>query len=355
MSQGFYYVIGIMSGTSLDGIDLVYTKFPKNNFSKVCILHSKTFAYSKPWTKKLQQAFVYSNKKLKKINTEYGVLLANTVKTFINFFDIDRVDIIASHGHTVFHQPNRGITLQIGDGQTIANLTNTTVVSDFRTCDVQLGGQGAPLVPIGDKLLFSNYKYRVNIGGFANISFEKDSKTIAFDLCPANIVLNYYTRKLGFDYDDKGTIASTGIIDKKLLSELNSLSYYFKKPPKSLGIEWVQEHVFCLTKKTEKNIDNLLRTFVEHIAMQISKWIDSTNKTLFTGGGVFNSFLMNRIEFYTRQKIVLSDNQLIKYKEALVFALLAVLRFENKVNCLASVTGASKDHSSGKIFKKISR
>lgn len=344
------YVIGLMSGTSLDGIDLIYVKFNNSNYKNFEIIASKTISYSKQWKHNLQQAITFSKEKLKELDVNYGKLLGAEINNFIKKNNINAINFIASHGHTVFHQPKNGITLQIGNGQEIANTTNQQVICDFRTQDVQLGGQGAPLVPIGDELLFSKYNYCINLGGFANVSYKKENGRIAFDICPVNIVLNHYVQKLGFEYDDKGILASKGKINKELLHKLNSLAFYKKAPPKSLGLEWVKEQVFPLIDNFQLQITTILRTFVEHSACQIGSVIQKNSSVLVTGGGVFNSFLLSRIEQYSNTKINLPKKEIIEFKEALIFAFLGILRSKNEINCLKSVTGASKNHSSGVVF-----
>ncbi|WP_397445396.1 anhydro-N-acetylmuramic acid kinase [Polaribacter sp. R77954] len=343
------FVIGLMSGTSLDGIDLVYVKFDKKNYKNFTIIHSQTIAYSKQWKQVLQHAIHKSEQELKDLDVAYGRFLGATINNFISNYKIDVISFIASHGHTVLHQPKKGITLQIGAGKEIAKITNAKVVCDFRTQDVKLGGQGAPLVPVGDELLFSDYDYCLNLGGFSNISFKLGAQRIAFDICPVNIVLNHYVSKLGFQFDDKGAIAAKGALNYQLLDKLNELEFYQKEPPKSLGLEWVQKHVFPLIDALENDIPSILRTFTEHIAIQISKIINS-DSVLITGGGAFHAFLINRIECITKIKISLPSQEFIDFKEALIFAFLGLLKIDNQVNCLSSVTGASKDHSCGVIF-----
>ena len=350
MNNDFYLVIGLMSGTSLDGIDLVYVQFDKKDYKNFRILTADTISYTDYWKEKLQTAIHFPEEYLLKLDAKYGELLGTEINLFIKKNKIKNIDFIASHGHTVLHRPDDGITLQIGNGKVISEITNKKVVCDFRTQDVNYGGQGAPLVPIGDELLFSNYDYCVNLGGFANVSFKENENRIAFDICPVNIVLNHYVQKLGFEYDDKGKIASKGKIIKELLEKLNALDFYDKNPPKSLGLEWVQSTIFPMIDKMEHDIPIILRTFIEHSAIQIGKIIRNNKSVLITGGGVFNSFLMGRIEFYAEIKIKIQSTELINYKEALIFAFLGVLRVENQVNCLRSVTGAKKDHSSGVIF-----
>ena len=350
MNDDIFYAIGLMSGTSLDGLDIVYVKFQKSDYANFEILLAETISYSDIWKESLQSAINLDKKGISFLHNEYGVFLGIKTKEFISKNTIHKVDFIASHGHTVFHQPENGFTLQVGDGEEILKATNCMVVADFRTQDVQLGGQGAPLVPIGDRLLFSGYQACVNLGGFANISYERNDLRIAFDICPVNIVMNYYSNKMGLEYDDKGALASKGTIHQGLLKELNSLPFYSKKPPKSLGLEWVQQYVFPLVDKYKLDSHNILRTFLEHVAQQISQIIQPFDTILFTGGGVYNDFLIKRIEDIGKNNIIIPADHIINYKEALIFALLGLLKLQGQVNCLSSVTGAQKNHSSGTIF-----
>ena len=351
MNVFYNYSIGLMSGTSLDGLDLVYVKFNNNSYKDFQIIHADTIPYSEKWKIILQKSIEFSADDLNDLDIKYGKFLAERVNEFIIKYSIKNIDFISSHGHTVLHQPEKGITLQIGNGQIISKITKQKVVCDFRTQDVKLGGQGAPLVPIGDELLFPEYDYCINLGGFSNISYREKNKRIAFDICPVNIVMNFYASKLGFQYDKNGDLASQGKINNQLLSKLNELDFYKKQHPKSLGLEWVQNEVYPLIDSMEKNHIHILRTLVEHIAIQISNIVDQNSSILFTGGGVFNSFLMNRISILSANKVIITSKKIINYKEALIFSLLGLLRIENKNNCLKSVTGANKDHSSGVIFK----
>jgi len=346
-------VIGLMSGTSLDGLDIIFTRiFRVDDSYDFKIVVAETIPYSEEWENNLRNAFNYSKENIQELDIDYGVYLGEAVNSFIEKHIITEIDFIASHGHTIFHKPNEGYTLQIGDGETLRNTTGLKVICDFRTQDVDLGGQGAPLVPIGDKLLFSEYNYCLNLGGFANISFEKNNKRIAFDICPVNIVMNYYTKQLGFNFDKDGDIARTGKVDSKLLEELNNLSFYKAPIPKSLGFEFVKEIIFPIIENKQLAINDVLRTFVAHAVIQISNCLDnnSNSKMLVTGGGAFNEFLMNELKKATNCSVIIPRNEIIDNKEALIFALLGVLRSENQVNCLSSVTGATKSHSSGKIF-----
>lgn len=342
-----------MSGTSLDGIDIVYVKINAAENYSFEILKAETISYSNEWKSTLKEGFHLSGEKLVKLDADYGINLGKTLLNFIEENRIEKLDFIASHGHTIFHNPEKNYTFQIGNGPYITSITGIKTICDFRVQDVALGGQGAPLVPIGDELLFSEYDYCLNLGGFSNISFNKNRQRIAFDICPVNIVLNHYVAELHMEYDDKGEMASEGNIDNNLLKALNSLPFYIDKKPKSLGYEFVAETIFPMIDKHNLSIKDILRTFVEHVAIQISKKIDSASgKTmLVTGGGAFNTFLMARLQSYSDTKLIIPEETIINYKEALVFALLGFLKDEGKNNCLKSVTGATKDHSSGVVFE----
>jgi len=348
-----YYIIGLMSGTSLDGVDIVYIRISKKKDGyDFKLIETATIAYSTDWENQLRKAFTSSKSNIEKLNIAYGNYLGELVNNFIKKHKISEIDFIASHGHTIFHNPNEGYTLQIGDGQSICDTTGLKVICDFRTQDVALGGQGAPLVPIGDELLFSNFDYCLNLGGFANISFRKNKDRIAFDICPVNIVMNYYVKELGFDFDEGGGIARKGTVNSELLNELNAISFYKKPIPKSLGFEFVNETVFPIIDKFNLPVENILKTFVAHIVFQISSCLDNSvdSKVLITGGGAFNTFLIEELKVQTLADISIPSDEIVDFKEAIIFALLGLLRLENEVNCLASVTGAKKDHSSGKIF-----
>lgn len=350
MNDKIWHAIGLMSGTSLDGVDLIFVKFYYDNDYHFEILKAETLKYSDFWKNELQNAFDKKEDKLDKLSQEYGVLLAGMINNFITKNQIINLDFIASHGHTIFHKPEQGYTLQIGNGDQIAKLTGHKVICDFRTQDVQLGGQGAPLVPIGDAHLFKNYDYCLNLGGFSNISFDEDGTRKAFDICPVNIVLNYLANKLNLDYDDKGLLSATGKINKELLKELNELEFYRQKAPKSLGFEFVVNCIFPLFEKYDLSVIDLLRTFTEHIAQQLSQNIKPNKSVLVTGGGTYNDFLISRFKAISHCELIIPKPEIINFKEALIFAFLGLLRIENKVNCLKSVTGASRNHCSGKVF-----
>ncbi|MCI4443322.1 MAG: anhydro-N-acetylmuramic acid kinase [Lentimicrobium sp.] len=354
MKKEYYNVIGVMSGTSLDGVDLAHIEFRLNNDKWAFeILESETIGYNKNWINHLKLAVDYSEIELEKLNTAYTKLLATIISTFIEKHKIEKLDAVCSHGHTILHQPEKGLTLQIGNLPEISSLIKQTVVCDFRVQDVKLGGQGAPLVPIGDRILFSEYEYCMNLGGFSNVSFEQNSERIAFDISPVNTVLNYYANQLGLNYDDKGKIFRTGKVNENLLSELNALDFYQQKFPKSLGFEFVKEIILPMIESYKIPIEDKLRTFTEHVALQTALALpNKKGKILITGGGAYNEFIIERIQNYLpKMEIIIPSAKILEFKEALIFALLGVLKLCGETNVLSSVTGAKRNHSSGEIYK----
>ena len=342
-----YELIGVMSGTSLDGVDIVKCNFFQTHKWDFQIEKAETIPYSKEWLNKLQTLHSKPKRTIIKEDQNYGKYLGRLINSFVKKYNL-KVDYVSSHGHTIFHQPENGKTLQIGNGNTLASTTKKITITDFRTMDVSLGGQGAPLVPIGDLYLFPEYKYCLNLGGFGNISKKTRGKIIAFDICPVNFVLNYLSKKLHKDYDESGLIAKSGRLDKKLLYQLNSLDFYKRSYPKSLSREWVERNIFPLIE-SRIPLKDFIRTFCEHIACQIGKHLKNQT-TLITGGGVFNNYLISRIKHYSRSKIIIPSEEIINFKEALIFSFLGMLRLKNEINCLSSVTGSKKDTSSGRIF-----
>ena len=357
--SGVYRVVGLMSGTSLDGLDIAFCEFSQNKGSKwqYKILKAETIKYQKAFTEKLATAENKNGEELALLDVELGRYFGKQVNIFIKKNNLSAIDLVSSHGHTIFHRPEKSLTLQIGSGAHIAAATKLAVVCDFRRKDVAMGGQGAPLVPIGDKLLFGNYDFCINLGGIANVSYTIKGNRIAFDICPVNMVLNQLANRVGLKYDKGGKIASSGKINSALLVELNQLSFYKKKHPKSLGKEWVTEKFFpILNKFNGLKISDIMATIVEHIAIQIGNSLKKSsvkgNKVIFTGGGVFNTYLMERIKFHcTDYDLEIPSTEIINFKEALIFAFLGVLRWKKKVNCLKSVTGACEDNVGGCVYE----
>lgn len=348
MEKVDYTILGVMSGTSLDGVDLAVVQFSVDNETKFDIIAASTIPYSFDWKEKLQKAAYLSAYDFLKLHKEYGRYIGMSVNHFLKT-NLCSVDFIASHGHTIFHEPQHRFNFQLGDGAFIAATTGITTISDFRTLDIAFGGQGAPLVPIGDELLFGEYDYCLNIGGIANISFRQGERRVAYDICPANMVLNEMAQKAGVDYDDKGNMASKGMVQNELLQQLNQLDYYAKPFPKSLGREWVEQYFWPLVYAKNYSVEDFLATLCEHMAIQIGNSIFGSGKLLITGGGACNDFLIRRIEAHAQAKIVIPDALIVHYKEALIFSFLGYLRIRHQANSLASVTGSPVDVCSGVV------
>lgn len=353
MGVSNYYAIGLMSGTSLDGLDICYVNFlKKENNWNFEIIQAETINYSEDWFFRLKNAINLDSQDLLALNSEYGFFLGEQVLHFITKHNIDNIDIIASHGHTIFHQPDRKYTLQIGDGRAIQILNKKNIAYDFRSQDVLLGGNGAPLVPIGDHHLFSEYAACINLGGFSNISLVKNEKRLAFDICPVNIVLNDLASKLGKSMDENGNIAKSGTINPTILKQLNQLEFYQNPAPKSLGIEWVLREISPLL--INDSVENLIATFTEHCATQIANILiqENISNALLTGGGAYNNYLINKIKAKTKTEIIIPSQEIINFKEALIFAFMGVLRLNNEINVLSSATGSLHDHCSGLLLSQ---
>jgi anhydro-N-acetylmuramic acid kinase len=347
-----YKAIGLMSGTSLDGLDIAACEFVVvNNDWSYNIPFYHTYPYTPEWKAKLAGLQKSNALDFSTVNVEYGHFLGRMTRSFIELTGF-KPDVIASHGHTIFHQPEQGLTVQVGSGAAIAAETGIPVICDFRSLDVALGGQGAPLVPVGDRLLFKDFDGCLNLGGFANISMESEGKRIAFDICPVNIVLNELISSIGQDFDKDGQLARSGTLIPLLLEQLNAIPFYHKPPPKSLGREWLENLFLPLIQSFNDPLNNILSTIIEHVAIQVNLAASIANpqKILVTGGGVHNGYLMERIKLPgTIQYIELSP-EISDFKEALVFAFLGILRWRGEKNIYNSVTGSSHDHSGGAIF-----
>ncbi|MEI8046590.1 MAG: anhydro-N-acetylmuramic acid kinase [Bacteroidota bacterium] len=347
-----YQVIGMMSGTSLDGVDIAHCTFEETEKGFTYdIGKCETTTYPQSWLDRLRNLPRASALEYAETHVAYGKYLGELIKDFVGKNHLV-VDFVSSHGHTIFHNPSRHYTSQIGDGAAIAIASGFPVVCDFRSSDVAAGGQGAPLVPIGDDLLFPEFDYCLNLGGFANISMRKNDKRVAFDISPANIILNHIASQAGKAFDEDGKIAEAGIINPEFLQKLNNLPYYKKNPPKSLGREWIENEILPLLIDSRISLEDASCTFCEHIAIQIAACLEKVpgKQMLVTGGGTFNTFLIRRIAALSSVKLVIPGKKLIDFKEALVFAFLGLLRMQAKPNCLASVTGAVRDVSGGAVY-----
>jgi anhydro-N-acetylmuramic acid kinase len=354
-NAAIYKVIGLMSGTSGDGLDIAFCEFEKKDSWSYTIVDSDTVPFPKKLGKKLKKSHLLSGEKLSQLDVEFGSWMGDQVKYFLTKKSLS-AQAVASHGHTVFHRPSKKISLQIGNGWSLHQSCGLPVINDFRMLDIQLGGQGAPLVPIGDQLLFGEYDYCINLGGIANISMDFLDRRIAFDICPFNLLLNHYAETCGKAYDKNGKLARKGKLLHKVLKSLNQLPYYQKDGAKSLAREDLDDYLKILDWSGEHKPENVLHTLVVHYVEQIKAVLNpipgKKPKILVTGGGAYNTFFMEMLqsELDENFEIIPPTNTLINFKEALLFAFLGVLRMRGENNCLASVTGASRDNCGGTVY-----
>ena len=408
-----YKVIGLMSGSSLDGLDIVYVHLQESASTikdgprkwEFTILHADTYPYTEEWRNRLATARDLSAGEYLLLHTAYGNYLGEQVLRFIEKHNLHyQVQLISSHGHTTFHLPQQKMTAQLGDGAALAATTKINVVSDLRAMDVALGGQGAPIVPVGERMLLGDYGFFLNLGGIANVSAhgargigqgdsgagsqESAGKFVAFDVCPANRVLNELAALAGREFDAGGEIAARGQVAEGLLQQLNALPYYGQPYPKSLANEFGTETVLPMVlgamgradgtgrqtagakeggwtvgaseggQAAGLSTEDALRTYVEHIAVQVRLAVEGMlqvggGRMLVTGGGAHNTFLMDRLRELLAPlniEVFVPDSQLVDYKEALVMALIGVLRWREENNVFASVTGASRDSIGGAVW-----
>ena len=352
-----YKVIGIMSGSSMDGVDIALCHINEDNGAySFTIEQAETIEYNEKWRVRLSQLRKADSLAYAKTDVFYGHYLGQLVNDFIAKHQV-KVDLVASHGHTVFHYPESMITRQVGDGASLSAICNLPVVTDFRSMDVAKGGQGAPLVAIGDELFFSQYDYCLNLGGFANISGKIGQYRVSFDISPANIILNRTARDLNLEYDNNGEIAAQGSINYAMLENLNKIDYYNLPFPKSLNRDWINSELWQIVKEGDKlSPQDKMKTFVDHIAYQIANSIDYLSqkqsegkRVLVTGGGAYNKTLMEHIQSHSDATFEIPNNKLVEFKESLIFALMGVLRIQNKTNIYKTFTGAKSDSISGSL------
>lgn len=351
-----YHVIGLMSGTSLDGLDIAFCRFTYKSHNWIYeILNTTTLTYSNELIDSLRGAETASAQELVELDHAFGRFMGQRVHEFVQQHGI-QPDFVASHGHTIFHQPDKHLSLQLGHGAYLAAHAHLPVVCDFRTLDIALGGQGAPLVPIGDELLFGHYDYCINLGGIANVSYNHQGTRMAFDTSACNMLLNTLANGLGKPYDHNGALARSGTLEPKLLEALNAPAYFAAPAPKSLGKEWVLEHSLKSIADSPASVADKLHTVCHHIAQQLRQALpplhEGQHRVLTTGGGAFNGYLVEQIQQQLGPKytVEIPVPEVVSFKEALVFAFLGVLRWRGEHNCLSSVTGASRNNVGGAIY-----
>jgi anhydro-N-acetylmuramic acid kinase len=358
-----YRAIGVMSGSSLDGLDIAFAEFQENagkwNYE---IGEADCYSYSADWIEKLRSATSLNSLDYQLLHVEYGHYIGGQINRFIEDKKLHyQVALISSHGHTTFHAPLKKMTAQLGDGASIAAETQLPVITDLRAMDLAFGGQGAPIVPIGEKWLLGDFDFFLNLGGIANISF-KSEPYLAFDICAANRVLNMLVNNEGKEYDERGEMAQHGEINFELLQKLNGLDYYNQPYPKSLANDFGTDIVYPMIVNTGCKTRDALRTYVEHIVIQIKNAITGLvspkdqaigRRLLVTGGGAFNTFLIDTLGKELKQlqvEVIVPGEKLIQYKEAMIMAFMGVLRWRQEYNVLSSVTGASRDSIGGALW-----
>jgi len=352
-------ILGLMSGTSLDGLDLCLAEFIQGEAGwTYTLVAAQTLEYTAQMRRELSEALAYLPDRLDSAHRDYGIWLGTQAKNWLQTKGLT-CDAIASHGHTVHHRPDQGYTFQLGDGQSLSNASASEVICDFRSQDVALGGQGAPLVPIGDELLFGRYGFCLNLGGICNVSMKFQGSRKAFDVGICNMLLNRLSEALGHQYDAGGEIAAAGHLLPELLNSLNDLDYYRIQGPKSTGVEWFNHHVWPLFVDRQGrflgDIKDQLHTACHHIAYQIAQSINrfttDNRKVLITGGGAHNLFLIQCLKSYLPEHLlVVPQDGLVDAKEALIFAFMGALHRAGQVNCLAEVTGARVNSIAGVQF-----
>jgi anhydro-N-acetylmuramic acid kinase len=359
-----YRAIGLMSGSSLDGLDIAFTEFVESGGKwSYEVFYSECISYDNQWKDRLKNATSLSAVEYLRLHSSYGHYTGQLVNEFIEKNKLHhQVQLVASHGHTVFHEPSSNMTAQLGDGAAIAAVTGINVVSDLRAMDIALGGQGAPIVPIGEKLLFNHHSLLLNLGGIANISLHNGGAYTAFDICPANRVLNLIAEKAGKGFDEDGALASKGFVRDEVLAHLNQLDYYKQTFPKSLSNKFGTDTVFPMFQKANLSPYDAMRTMVEHICIQITRTVgkllntapsNKPNEILVTGGGAHNSFLINRLKETLRGlgvSVEVPHPTVVDYKEALIMALLGLLRWREENTVMHSVTGASRSSIGGAVW-----
>lgn len=358
-TQKVYYAIGGMSGTSLDGVDLSYCRYynQPNGKWQFELLAAQTYPYPTNLQAEIEHLIKNFDDNYTNLDIRLGSFYASLVLQFAAKFKLEKIDFIANHGQTVYHNPVQQKTVQIGCGKTIAEQTQLRIINNFRINDVALGGQGAPLVPIGDWHFFNAYRYCINLGGICNITVQNAKEVLtAFDISPCNVLLNHYAQQLNVAFDENGLLARKGTLNKALLEELNALSYYQSKAPKSLDAQFSKADCIPLIDTFNLSTEDVLHTLCHHYADQIAKVVQAYSKNeaeqmLLSGGGAFNVFLTDLIQEKSKVKIHIPDKKIIEFKEAIVFGLLGVLKLENEANCLKVVTGASRDNVGGEVFE----
>lgn len=355
-----YNVIGLTSGTSLAGLDIVFVALTEVRGKWTYELKAaERLAYTSEWEEKLGGAAALPARDYFLLHSEYGHFIGHAVNQFIAQHQLDhKVHFITSHGHTVFHVPAQKMTAQLGDGAAIAAVTGISVISDLRSVDVALGGKGAPVLPVAEQLLFPDYHYRVNLAENATIAAQPDGQLIAFDVCPCNYVLDTLAGLLGRPFDEEGKLAAGGVTDQGLLDALNGLAFYNEQYPRTLTSKFGTGTILPMIQQQQLSTQGKLNTYIHHIAAQVAAAVQQLTPSeegaaynlLLTGGGARNTYLVETIRTILQPLNVTVTVQEEPFRNALMIALLGALRWRQEPNALSAVTGAEKDSVGGALW-----
>lgn len=374
------YGVGLMSGTSLDGVDAALVKIHEDEKGRIRyeLIHFLTKPFSPGIKEEIEQAISLDQSNVQLIcslNFKLGYELADAVKFVCKeaAFPLEKLDFVASHGQTIWHNPEKmgpfvPSTLQIGESSVIAYETNCQVVSNFRVMDVAAGGQGAPLVSYTDYLLYNDPERNIilqNIGGIANLTYLPKGGTVndivAFDTGPGNMMLDYIASKyFNVPYDDEGNIARSGHVIPRLLKELMNDPYITKEPPKTTGREYFGTQYVdqIIERYPEEKKEDLLATFTHFVAESIGynymHFVGPVDRVIISGGGSYNTYLVELIcaNVACEVQVLEAYDENSNAKEAIAFALLGYQTLHGRTNNARNATGASKDVILGQITPK---
>jgi len=345
-------IAGVMSGSSLDGLDIAIVHFSPN--SDWQLLWSYDIPYTPEWVSRLKNYHLLSSTEYVSLKFDFSRYIGELVGDALGDYS-GNVDYVSFHGHTLLHLPEKGITEQIGNGGVLAAILNIPTITDFRTQDVTKGGVGTPLAPLVELNLFKGHDYYLNLGGIANITKLIDAaKLMAYDVCPCNQVLNYFSNQMGKDYDEGGEIARSGTINKNLIDYLNSIPYFDQNPPKSLDNNWIMNEV--IPNFPAGKIEDTLHTFCNWVAECIANEVEESKASslMVSGGGAHNTYFMECLTSRLSSKnceLHLPSKEIIDFKEAILMSLMAYKYINGESNVLCSVTGASSDSIGGALYK----
>jgi anhydro-N-acetylmuramic acid kinase len=348
------YILGAMSGSSLDGLDLAICSFTDQSI--FTIHNSTTIELPLDLRTKLKNFSTLNAFQIADLDAYFALFSAHSIRDFTNNW-IGGISLVVSHGHTLYHNPANAVSWQIGNGGIIAAVTGIDTLCDLRVQDVALGGQGAPLAALVDLNLFKDYTGLLNLGGIANITINQSNTVYSWDISPCNQVFNHLAQKEGKEFDKGGSIARSGKILMELIHKWQENTYFSQMPPKSMDNTWVKENYIKEIDKIDQPVKILMASFAEFVAIQLSKDLKSLDlnpgKILVTGGGAFNAHFISRLKVHLSPLnwvVEVAEESLINYKEAMLMAYMGHRYINKKTNTISTATGAEKDLISGALY-----